>query len=157
MFFYRIGLQLGASAAETCLSYNYFEQVGFDDIALLRLNRLIKFEPTLKPIYMSYEDNDPIDESLYPANLTMSVWGHTLKKHDIPVKRYKSVRIVLRQNCKIHVEETQLCSDFVQQGEVCQGDSEHIRRKIYGSRGYTIDWSQDLCRYYLFTSLHSNS
>lgn len=119
---------------ERSIPFPYFTQDGYDDIALLRLSKPIKFGPKLKPICMPYQRRNSKMEPLYPANLTMSVWAHPLQQHETAVKRHKCVRIVSRKNCKIQVEETQLCSDYVQEGEVCNGDSGAPLMSIYGNR-----------------------
>lgn len=124
---------------ERTIRFPYFTQDGYDDIALLRLSKPIKFGPKLKPICMPYETKNSMEEPLYPANLTMSVWAHTLKQHETAVKRHKCVRIVSRKDCKIQVEETQLCSDYVQEGEVCYGDSGAPLMSIYDEKRMVLE------------------
>lgn len=93
-----------------------------NDIALLRLDRKIRFGSKLKPICL------PIGSDIHPAPapeslLSISGWGRTSMQHTYPPKRRSIVVLWNAEQCNesISLDETQLCTGDPSK-HTCSGD-----------------------------------
>lgn len=93
------------------------------DIALLRLDRSIRFGPNMKPICLPFVPNS-IPEPLEESTLIVSGWGLTMDDNDFPAKRDVSITLWATDKCKsfFRVDETHICA--IEAGKnSCNGDS----------------------------------
>lgn len=93
-----------------------------NDIALLRLDRKIRFGSKLKPICL------PVGSDITPAPaaddfLTISGWGRTSLHHTAPPKRIASVVLWNPEQCNesLSLDEAQICTGDPSK-HTCSGD-----------------------------------
>lgn len=143
----RIGVRLGAFGedgkicdygTENCTIYQQFgvEEIivhsdyiskinsTYNDIALIRLDRSIRFiENKMKPICLPFGSNH-IREPTMESILTISGWGLTMEVNEVVAKREATIFIVLPSMCLrfFDVDDTHLCA-IASDRNSCNGDS----------------------------------
>lgn len=106
-----------------------------NDIALIRLDRSIRFTEKMKPICLPFGSNH-IREPNMETPLTVSGWGRTMEANEVVAKREATIYIVQTTMCHIYyksVDDTQICAIATGQNS-CNGDSggplmQHFQRR----------------------------
>lgn len=105
-----------------------FKQNMHYDIALIRLDRVIRFDAHLKPICLPfgiYSTEEPVAERRWTPQLSVSGWGLTLNSTDeLPAKRMAQLPLWTRARCLENVRRNakQICAGVRGKGS-CNGDS----------------------------------
>lgn len=111
------------SVVKKVVHENYREDANHNlrnDIALLRLDKAVRFGPKIKPICLPFGMRHLPND----VKLTVSGWGNALTFRDKPAKRAVTVPLWNRDQCtnEISADENQICAGETGKNS-CNGDS----------------------------------